>query len=601
MTQHPIPEKALDDRLGYVGTAGSGKTYNAGSGVERLLHRKSRVVTVDPLGVWYGLRLDPSGRGRGFDVVIFGGPHGDLPLTEHAGALIGETVAGMAESCILDLSELGTKASERRFMLAFLTAFYKHANGEPVHIVFDEADMWAPQKLLDREGDAAKLLGMMETIVRRGRVKGFIPWLITQRPAVLSKDVLSQVDGLVAFKLTSSQDRDAIGNWVEGQADKQQWKDIWASLPTLERGHGVIWLPSRGVLKTAQFPKKATFDSSATPKRGQKVKAGARLKPLNLGKLKERLATVEEQTKANDPVKLKAEIGNLRAEIVKLQREAGATKIDPKALVAAEKRGFERAKSEAVAAAKELLIKAAADIEKYIDPLADTMKDAIHIMRTQTSETLRILVREKQAILPTYKPAPSGPAFTGAAQPGPLQGQRAVLRTPARAKPAAPIADGEDRPLGAERKPLAALAAVHPAGMTEAQWAVAAVLKRKGGTWGTYVSRLKMSGRIVKEGDIWFATEKGIADLGGQVQTLPPPGPELVEFWAGKIPGVRPMLMALRDGFPHFLDRETLANKCNLAVGGGTFGTYLSRLRGPGLIEEDGLHLRLSPNVMGGA
>jgi hypothetical protein len=28
---------------------------------------------------------------------------------------------------------------------------------------------------------------------------------------VLSKDVLSQVDGLIAFKLTSSQDRDAIG------------------------------------------------------------------------------------------------------------------------------------------------------------------------------------------------------------------------------------------------------------------------------------------------------------------------------------------------------------------------------------------------------
>jgi hypothetical protein len=36
-------------------------------------------------------------------------------------------------------------------MLAFLTALYKHATGEPVHVVFDEADMWAPQKLLDKE------------------------------------------------------------------------------------------------------------------------------------------------------------------------------------------------------------------------------------------------------------------------------------------------------------------------------------------------------------------------------------------------------------------------------------------------------------------
>ena len=28
--------------------------------------------------------------------------------------------------------------------------------------------------------------------MRRGRVRGFIPWLIMQRPAVLHKDVLSQ-------------------------------------------------------------------------------------------------------------------------------------------------------------------------------------------------------------------------------------------------------------------------------------------------------------------------------------------------------------------------------------------------------------------------
>jgi uncharacterized protein len=184
MTHHPLPADALDDRLGYYGTAGSGKTYNSGSGVERLLKAGKRCIIPDPLGVWWGLRLAADGKTpSGFDVVIFGGPHGDLPLTEHVGQLIGETVAGMKESCILDLSELGTKAAERRFMLAFLTGLYKHASGEPVHVVFDEADMWAPQKLLDKDGDAARLLGMMETLVRRGRVKGFIPWLISQRPA----------------------------------------------------------------------------------------------------------------------------------------------------------------------------------------------------------------------------------------------------------------------------------------------------------------------------------------------------------------------------------------------------------------------------------
>lgn len=147
--KYPIPDEALDDRLAYVGTSGSGKTYAAGTGVERLLARRSRAVIVDPLGVWYGLRLHADGKTRGFDVVIFGGPHGDLPLTEHAGALIGETVATMGESCIIDLSELPSKAAERRFMLAFLDAIYRKTDPrhvDPYHIVFDEADLWAPQK-----------------------------------------------------------------------------------------------------------------------------------------------------------------------------------------------------------------------------------------------------------------------------------------------------------------------------------------------------------------------------------------------------------------------------------------------------------------------
>lgn len=343
---HPIPKEALDDRLAFVGTAGSGKTYNAGSCVERLLASKARAVVIDPLGVWWGLRLKGDGNSASaFDIPIFGGAHGDLALTEHAGALIGETVAGMAESCIIDLSQIGTKAGERRFMLAFLTALYRGVNGSPVHLIIDEADMWAPQRLLDKEGEAAKLLGMMETIVRRGRVRGFIPWLITQRPAVLSKDVLSQADGIVSFKLTASQDRDAIGAWIEGQADKQEGKAILASLPGLERGRGVIWIPTRGILGTAAFPLKATFDSSRTPKRGEKLQ-DTTLRPLDLGKLKDRLAKVETETKANDPKVLKAEISALKRDLAAKPKANG---VDHSAVQQAEATAYARGKADGYA------------------------------------------------------------------------------------------------------------------------------------------------------------------------------------------------------------------------------------------------------------
>jgi hypothetical protein len=40
-----------------------------------------------------GLRLTADGKPSRFTLPIFGGEHGDLPLNENAGKLIGETVA----------------------------------------------------------------------------------------------------------------------------------------------------------------------------------------------------------------------------------------------------------------------------------------------------------------------------------------------------------------------------------------------------------------------------------------------------------------------------------------------------------------------------
>lgn len=436
---HPIPSAALDDRLGFLGTSGSGKTYNAGVAVERLLSKKARVVIVDPLGVWWGLRLSADGKHASpFNVVIFGGPRGDLPLTEHAGALIGETAATMAESCILDLRELGSKSAERRFMTAFLDAIYRKATGEPFHLIVDEADLFAPQK---PAGGDETLLGHMENIVRRGRVKGFIPWLISQRPAVLNKNVLSQVDGLIAFKLTSSQDRDALDSWIEGQADKAQGREIKDALPAMEVGQGVVWLPGRGVLGTAKFPQKATFDSSRTPKRGEKQKRTAALKPVDVGALKGQLAAIEEEAKANDPKKLRAEIAGLKAERAKLERQvqSAAAKApakpvaDKDALEAAEKRGFERARNEAAKAAHALIEAAIGELDQDLSACDVALRKALADVRLAISDRSRALRGQRQALKPVYTPPPA------AAAPMPRSVPTVPPRSPSSAKPATPI------------------------------------------------------------------------------------------------------------------------------------------------------------------
>jgi uncharacterized protein len=204
-----LPSAALDERIAIVGTSGSGKTYAAKGLVERLLDAgDARVCVVDPLGVWWGLRASADGQSPGYPVVVFGGRHADVDLDEGMGAALGRLVGTHPLlACVVDLSELGSSAARRRFMAAFAEALYE-ANQEPLHLVLDEADLWAPQRPLP---EANALLGRIEEIVRRGRVRGFIPWLITQRPAVVHKDVLSQADILVAMKLTASQDRDTVG------------------------------------------------------------------------------------------------------------------------------------------------------------------------------------------------------------------------------------------------------------------------------------------------------------------------------------------------------------------------------------------------------
>ena len=151
-------------------------------------------------------------------------------------------------------------------MTAFTEALYD-SNTEPLHLVLDEADLWAPQRV---QLDGYDLLGRIEEIVRRGRARGFVPWLITQRPAVLHKDVLSQADILVSLKLTSSQDRAAVGRWIEGQADQAEGRRILAALPRLGRGEGWVWAPSDGVLARVAFPRIQTFDSSAAPRRAER-------------------------------------------------------------------------------------------------------------------------------------------------------------------------------------------------------------------------------------------------------------------------------------------------------------------------------------------
>jgi DNA helicase HerA-like ATPase len=229
--KHPIPDEALARPIAFVGTVGSGKTFAAKGTLERPLAQGSRVCIVDPTGAWWGLKSSADGKSAGFPVVVFGGDHADVPIDDRAGAALGELVAKGALQCVVDVSGM-TMGGRVRFMTEFQEALYHH-NRATLYLVYDEADMFAPQRPMP---DQTVMLNRAEQIVRRGRIKGLRVMMITQRPAELHKSVLSQAGTLVALKLTSPQDRKAIGEWIKGQADEKKGAALLADVPLHKTG-----------------------------------------------------------------------------------------------------------------------------------------------------------------------------------------------------------------------------------------------------------------------------------------------------------------------------------------------------------------------------
>jgi hypothetical protein len=525
-----LPAEALDDRIAVVGTAGSGKTYAAKGFVERLLGAGARVAVVDPLGVWWGLRASADGAAPGYPVVVFGGRDADVAITAEMGAALGRLIASQALGCVVDLSELGSSAARRRFMAAFAEALYE-ANAEPLHLVLDEADLWAPQRPI-KGWDG--LLGHIEEIVRRGRVRGFIPWLITQRPAVVHKDVLSQADILIAMKLTASQDRDAIGAWIEGQADRQEGKRILGDLPRLKQGEGYLWAPGHGILQQVRFPAIRTFDSSRTPRRGERLAVPRTLAEVDLTAIVAALAA--ETQDAGESEKAHRKYPQIERDLA-----AARARIDT----------LEQENSELAARLEQIAALAATTRQAPIVDAAAGDKPSSQILP-------RTPIRER---------------------PPPVSSVRAV------APSSVSVPESVMHP--AARKLLAAAAQHAPGRFTWGQLATLAGLKPSGGHFNSGRKALRDAGYIAETNDLVAATPSGLA-AAGEVPASPSTPEERLALWCARLPAPAPeMLRTLVERGERFMEVEYLAAALGKKPTGGHWNSGIAVLRNIGLIEVD--------------
>ena len=551
-----LPLEAVTETFAILGRRGKGKTNTAVVLVEELIGAGQPTVVIDPTGVWWGLRSSPDGKRAGLPVVIFGGEHGDLPLDAAAGSLVADTVVDHRHPVVIDLSLL-SKTTGRRFVTDFMERLY-HRNRDVLHVVVDEADLYAPQRAT---ADTARLLGAMDDIVRRGRAHGLGVTLITQRAAVINKDVLSQVEVLIAMGMTGPRDIAAIDEWVRAHADEETAREVKATLAGLPTGTAWVWSPSwLDLLVKVKVRARSTFDSSATPKPGQQRATPRAFAPVDVAALGERMAALAEQVTAADPKTLQARVRAAEDRAARAETALAEALSRPPQIVEA----MPAAAADTIGSVLLELENMRATVPTWMDKVAEALRGI------QESGTP---VREPAAA--PHAPPTAAPAPAPAPAPARAAASRSTRET---------VVDDADPTLGkAQRAVLTVLATygTRPIGSV----AVLTGYSAKGGGFRNALSALRTAGLIDGRGDLTI-TDAGRASL-GTVEPLPT-GEALREHWKaqpalGKAEGL--ILDVLAAAYPSDVDVADVANQAGYSPSGGGFRNALSRLRSLGLIH----------------
>ncbi len=306
-----LPDRLPTMKQAIIGRTGSGKTNTAVVMAEQMIAGGIPVAIIDPQGDWWGLRSK-------YPIAILGGEHADVPLEPTGGTIAADFVVNERIPVLLDLFTMGEGE-----MVRFATDFARRLwqiNREALHIFLDEADLFAPQK---GGSDKTRCLSAWQNVCRRGRSRGLGMTLLTQRTAVINKDLLTQADPLYVHRLTAPQDLAAVDAYLEYHGgDLKSRRRILADISKMPVGE--CWVISPGELEIeptrVKVRSRKSFDSSATPEPGETRREPKSLADVDLGALTKSMADTIERAKSSDPAELRKQIAEMEKRIKQLER-----------------------------------------------------------------------------------------------------------------------------------------------------------------------------------------------------------------------------------------------------------------------------------------
>jgi len=243
--------EVLTGRGFVTGKSGSGKSNTASVVAEELLAAGAPMLVVDADGEYYGLK-------ESFELLHVGGDDRcDLQVSTAHAERLASVALDRQVPVILDLSGYRDPDEGREVVGAVVEALFARAAEArtPFLLLVEEAHEFIP------EGGGLDDVGKtLVRVAKRGRKRGLGVCALSQRPASVSKEYITQCDWLVWHRLTWDNDT-AVVSRILGSDAADEVQD-------LADGEAIVMTDWDGRTTRVRFRRKRTFDAGATPDLG---------------------------------------------------------------------------------------------------------------------------------------------------------------------------------------------------------------------------------------------------------------------------------------------------------------------------------------------
>jgi hypothetical protein len=231
-----------------TGKSGSGKSNTASVIAEELLESGFPILIVDTDGEYYGLKDH-------YDLLHVGADDRcDRIVGVSDATSLAEEALEENQPIILDVSGFIEETDSHDLIEAVVRELFVQERSvrKPFLLFVEEVHEFMPES-----GSAGDLGDMLIRIAKRGRKRGLGMVGMSQRPAAVDKDFITQCDWIVWHRLTWDNDTRVVGNILGS--------DVADTIQELGDGEAYLMTDWDDAVQRVQFRRKRSFDAGATP------------------------------------------------------------------------------------------------------------------------------------------------------------------------------------------------------------------------------------------------------------------------------------------------------------------------------------------------